>query len=576
MNNINAKSFFKSFVFIGLCFSRPHAAAISPTESVFKLQESGRFLDQGKTEEALKLIRSLHFYPHQSLKKYRSIQNARAILLKSPEEALALLQDAEQQGAAWNLAVKYAEAWAWTLKGDKDKAYDLLQDQGNPPELQLLKAKIHLALDQPQEGLSALEYQNDRLYDLTEVLVVKALLLRSYDDFRAIELLEGINFDELDGQFKDYLYLVLGKLYFEKANYEAAQKQWSALLQKFPHSPYRPDALYWTARIKEVTGADQKELAGMNREITLKYPDFAYADEVYFNQYSLKDYMQGDREAALHLDRFSTLHPNSPLTLVANYLIGLDKKEERRSAEGKTVRKKNLKESLQAFEQVQKLYDRLHPEELYYLHVKNLAALEKGRLCRDICQESAGPKKDIYRKYAIDALTPLVDEQRDVSSQAVLLLTEIWMDQGDLETAKSLISKELEKWEEKRGSAVVALLTARGKIYEQQADYETAWQNYAMAEESGTALCLGHDQELDLWIRQALCYQELGQYDQAMLLFSKAINKNVVSSQRLRAMYLRAEVYRRQGREELAKKQWEAVALKGGEWAQKAKKKLEE
>ncbi len=57
-----------------------------------------------------------------------------------------------------------------------------------------------------------------------------------------------------------------------------------------------------------------------------------------------------------------------------------------------------------------------------------------------------------------------------------------------------------------------------------------------------------------------------------MLLLSKAINRNVVSSQRLRAMYLRAELYEIQGREELAKKQLEAVALKGGEWALHAKK----
>jgi hypothetical protein len=40
-------------------------------------------------------------------------------------------------------------------------------------------------------------------------------------------------------------------------------------------------------------------------------------------------------------------------------------------------------------------------------------------------------------------------------------------------------------------------------------------------------------------------------------------------------MYLRSEVYELQGRHELAVKQLEATARKGGAWAQKAQEKLE-
>ena len=45
---------------------------------------------------------------------------------------------------------------------------------------------------------------------------------------------------------------------------------------------------------------------------------------------------------------------------------------------------------------------------------------------------------------------------------------------------------------------------------------------------------------------------------------------------RIKAMYLRAETYELQNRPELALKQLESTARKGGEWAQKAQKKLEE
>ena len=51
---------------------------------------------------------------------------------------------------------------------------------------------------------------------------------------------------------------------------------------------------------------------------------------------------------------------------------------------------------------------------------------------------------------------------------------------------------------------------------------------------------------------------------------------DVISPLRIKAMFLRAEIYELQGRPELAIKQLEAAARKGGEWAQKAQEKLEQ
>lgn len=555
-------------------------ATSNPNEAVFKLQEGNRLLNEGKIEQSSSLINSLYFYPYEPLKKFQNILIGRTVLIQSPGDAITLLQSAQIKGSSWYTGARYGEAWGWILQGQNDKALGLLQVDGNTRELQLLKAKLLLALDEPEEGLSTLETLDDleeQWSDPTEILLVKALLLKEKGDLdQAIELLQDADIENVNGYFQDYLYLVLGKLYFEHSLFDKAQEQWNLLLQKFPHSSFRPDALYWTARILEHTNGDPKEVAAMHRDISLKYPDFSYADEVYFNQYSFKDYLQGEKDAMNHLDRFPSLYPNSPLAIVAHYLIAIDKEQERRSAEGKLLRKKNIKEALTSLEKVQNTYTSLKPDDPYYLHVKNLAALERGRLYREISNEATGPKKDIHHRYAIDVLSPLVNEEREISTKAVLLLAQLWMDEGDLEQAKLTVSKELEKWEGEKNSAVVALNTTQGEIFEKQRDFEMAWQYYVKAEEVGKDHSLSHDQELDLWIRQALCYQELQQYDQAMLLFSKAINRNVVSSHRLRAMYLRAEVYRKQGREELAKKQWEAVAMKGGEWGLRAKQKLEE
>ena len=66
----------------------------------------------------------------------------------------------------------------------------------------------------------------------------------------------------------------------------------------------------------------------------------------------------------------------------------------------------------------------------------------------------------------------------------------------------------------------------------------------------------------------------VGELDEAMILLSKVINDDTISSLRLKAMFIRAEIYEQQGRQELAIKQLEATSKKGGEWALKAKEKL--
>lgn len=556
-----------------------------PEEVVFKLKEGNRLIDEGNPRGADPLLDSLHFYPYEPLKKYRLILRARSLMMTSPEESIALLREAKEGDKPWNSGARYCEAWCRILENKKEEAMELLQDEANPSELQLLKAKLWMALDRPEKGLSLMDEisgPEEEMHDETEILLVKALLLRNTKDHQengidqAIQLLSQIDLDELKGYFRDYLYLILGKLYFEKGEISLAQKQWNLLLEKFPLSPYRPDALYWIARAYESSHEHSPESIAAEREILIKYSDFAYADEIYFNQYPLKDYLQGDKEAVIHLERFPTLYPSSPLTIVAHYLIGLDQEQERRAKGGKSIRKKNLKESIHSFEQAKKKYEQLKPDDSYYRNVKNLALLERGKLNFIISTESGGPKKEVYQKYAEEQFLELLDEEREISSQAGVQLAHLYLEQEELEKAKILLSKELEKWGEDSAPVVVSLYTLQGEISFRQRDFETAWQSYLKAEEAGGEKLLSPDQQLDLWIRQALCYQELGQYDQAMLLFSRAINKNVVSSQRLRAMYLRAEIYRKQGREELAKKQWEAVALKGGEWGQEAKKKLEE
>ncbi|MDB6080815.1 MAG: hypothetical protein JWO53_87, partial [Chlamydiia bacterium] len=80
---------------------------------------------------------------------------------------------------------------------------------------------------------------------------------------------------------------------------------------------------------------------------------------------------------------------------------------------------------------------------------------------------------------------------------------------------------------------------------------------------------------LEIWIAKSQCYKEMGKLDQAMVLLSQIINNNTASQLRIKAMLLRAEIYELQKRNDLAIKQLEAAATKGGEWGEQAKQKLE-
>jgi len=116
---------------------------------------------------------------------------------------------------------------------------------------------------------------------------------------------------------------------------------------------------------------------------------------------------------------------------------------------------------------------------------------------------------------------------------------------------------------------------AKGALAQKLSKYELALHCFMEAEKGSEGVGLNPNEKLDLWIQQSLCYQSLNQLDHAMRILSQVINEDAISPLRIKAMYLRADIYELQGRPELAIKQLEAASRKGGEWSQKAKEKLE-
>jgi tetratricopeptide (TPR) repeat protein len=221
--------------------------------------------------------------------------------------------------------------------------------------------------------------------------------------------------------------------------------------------------------------------------------------------------------------------------------------------------------------------------------------LERALANQVISGESHGTKQEIYFQYAeelykkiflefADSKHPLsssltkIEPFPKVYEESLHALIKCYRNANDTKSAHTLIDEALGKYQElgkTSGYYLSRIHYEHGKIEMLNKEPAVALEAFIRAEESNKGKFLSSDQRLDLWIQQAMCNKYLGQMDKAMLILSKVINDDAVSGQRLKAMFLRAEIYELQGRPELARKQLEATAKKGGDWAHKAKVKLD-
>jgi hypothetical protein len=286
----------------------------------------------------------------------------------------------------------------------------------------------------------------------------------------------------------------------------------------------------------------------------------------------------------------------------AYYLIGLDYKKDRLTEEGKVQRHRNLTAAIDAFQMVESTFDDFyqqgmisHQELAYYTGLKFRSVLERALSNLAIAEESEGSKQQIYLQYAQDVFQQLIDacHQEPFLSlcwpketyppaleEAEYGLVQTYLRQGQKEQAKKLLETMLQRYQAaktKQGYFLTKTWQALGLLHQEDCQFEQALAAFSSAEESWHPSASAHaDLKLELWIQQSLCYKELGLLEEAMRLLSQVVNEEVISTLRLKAMFLRADLYDLQGRPELCLKQLEALAKKGGEWGKKAQIKLEE
>lgn len=405
-----------------------------------------------------------------------------------------------------------------------------------------------------------------------------------------------------NGHFAPAAHYLLATRYYHKGDYNNAARYYSQVHINFPESQIAGDACYWHARCLEQSKAEAVEYRPLLAKAFITYPQASRAAEAYYSYYTASDYLTGDYAALQHLEKMAERYPNSPYSVNALLLIGLDHKRSRYSEEGKLIRKRNWNKAIDAFQAAETRFDLLYEQGL--LPTKNLevfvasryrAILERSLTNLAIATESEGPKKHIYLEYAIDMFQRLVNDLQNPThalatlvargeSYAPLLeeasygLAVTQVHSGNDGDASATLNQMLTRYDAAkitRGYYRSRAQFQKGMIAIRSNNPKEALDFFAASEESSKGKVLSTDEKLDLWIQRSQCYRLLGQYDNAMLELSRVINEDAISTQRIKAMLLRAEVYELQERPELAVKQLEATAKKGGKWALEAREKLD-
>ncbi len=473
----------------------------------------------------------------------------------------------------------------WALKFKALAYYHLNQTEA----MEQIWTVLYKTLTNPQ----SLTPLHEELYELVSLFVNSLKPEKNPDLFKQVEAIwqQGIRLTS-NRVLSKHLLKELALFYIRTAQWKLADQ---TLVQFIDTIPDASEAWFLRAHCAEQEKDEQSRQCYL-KQVYERYPQSPYAPMAYFNYYSYRDYMHGSRKAIKHLQAMVSLFPNHPWIVQAYYLIGLYNKKDHFSLEGKIQHHRHWVAAIDAFQQAESLFDLFYAKNLFssldlshFIHVRYRANLERAQANLSIANESQGSKQQIYLSYAEEVFKQIVEdyyhphsllkEANDLSilEESELGLVQIVLKKREFNLANQILDRLLALYQQlniKQGYFLSRVWYEKGCIAQQQQEFEQAIPYFLEAELTAKGLSI--DQKLDLWIQKSLCYKELRQFDEAMRILSNVVNDEAISGLRLKAMYLRASVYEAQERPELAIKQLEATAKKGGEWGKKAQRKLEE
>lgn len=447
-----------------------------------------------------------------------------------------------------------------------------------------LEAQAHYYLNAPHASVALLDKAfctpTISSQEKEEILYLRGLIASHAVDESLLpiarESLTQLLVEYPDGAHAPDALFVLATLLFQKEEYAKAKEHFLKLRQNYPASPLTAEALFFAAEAAEQLAATQlseKESAKELRcQIIKEFPKSPYASEAYFKLFAFADYLEGGSDAMLHLHDFVSLFPHSPLVVKAYHLIGSQESHYCKAKEA-------FEHAIDAF----LCYAHTQTPDVTYIKDYYRTSLDLAllHLSEGKCGEAVSMLEKIVGEFSqkSHSLTAKIKEENPYTylfEESQFTLAEAYLKVGREYEAQEALSSMLAHYSSagiEAGYFLSHVWLEQAQMAKRCGDAETALTCLEMAEESGIGY-LSTDQYLNLWILQSDCYRQKGEYDKAMSMLSKVVNEDAVSPLRVQAMYLRSEIYALQGRDELALRQLEATAKKGGSWAERAKHKL--
>ncbi|MCH9608846.1 MAG: Cell division coordinator CpoB [Chlamydiales bacterium] len=463
-----------------------------------------------------------------------------------------------------------------------ERAFPLCEKTDSKRAMEILKleAKANFYCGSPLSSLELLETLLNEFIESCEeheeTLYLRGLVASKLTDLAYFSLAEASYKQVIElypnGHYVDDALHALGTLYFQQAMYREAKETFLHLANEYPHSPHAAAGWFWAAEAVEKRGGDPKKIATYRENVYLNDPTAPIAAKAYFRRYSYHDYVDGKQEALNHLKELPHKFENSILAIPAHYLLAM--------------RESDFEKAELSFKQVITLFHRSFEEgnlpdtttiHYYYetLHKLAVLYLKEDKKCNRAIHLLKQVISDFEEKE--HPLTSLLDE-KILYEQARYSLAKAYLQQHAQTKAEQIFLSMLTHYRESgiaEGLYLALTWREQGKLAMECLDFETALNCFNFADEAGEYF-LADEQKLSLWLLKSTCFRKLKDETNAMRMLSKVINADVASPMRIKAMYLRAEIYEMQERPELVIRQLEAITKKGGEWGEIAQKKLRE
>ena len=391
------------------------------------------------------------------------------------------------------------------------------------------------------------------------------------------------------------------RLYYQHGDYEESKKVFAKLVESYPSSSYVGESFFWMAECNDLEGGAKALSKDYRQKVFEEYPDNPLAAEAYFHYFSFPEYLEGRQEAIEHLQALESLFTDSPYVTASYYLQGIHKKQSQEEKDGQIIENHDYTAAITLFEESKKSFKSFwesnqisENNSLYFISIYYRSILAQAQCYLEKAGEATRAKRHLSFEKALAHFNEIYSDfqQSDHPLASVISMSEkypkvfeeaefgraiTYAKNGEIEAAEDAFGQMIEHFSDlkiEEGHYLSRAWYELAMIAMAKQEYTEAIEYLKCAESSMHKQMLNADHKIDLGIQQSLCYRYLNQFDMAMLTLSKVINEGVISNLRVKAMVLRAEIYELQGRRDLAQKQLEAAAKKGGEWSLVAQEKL--